>query len=96
MQIVLYAPLAVFHLQVFSRQYLGGDQAPHIGFWQACRTVLIFLGAPFIAGVVTRYSVIGLFGKQRFDKFTIFCPVALIAFIYTIIPFQLARTPRHQ
>lgn len=86
MQIVLYAPLALFYLQVVSRQYLGGGQGLHIGFWQVCRSVLIFLGAPLVAGVVTRYSVIGLFGKQRFDKFMIyFGPVALIALIYTVI-----------
>lgn len=86
MQIVLYSPLALFYLQVVSRQYLGGGQGLHISFWKVCRSVLIFLGAPLLAGIVTRYSVIALFGKQRFDKFmTYFGPVALLALVYTII-----------
>ncbi len=49
MQIVLYAPLALFYLQVVSRQFLGGGQALHIGFWQVCRSVLIFEGIPWRA-----------------------------------------------
>ena len=86
MQIVLYSPLALFYLQVVSRQYLGGGQRLHISFWQVCRSVLIFLGAPLLAGIGTRYSVIALFGRQRFDKFmTYFGPVALLALVYTII-----------
>lgn len=86
MQIVLYAPLALFYLQVVSRQFLGNGQTLHIGFWQVCRSVLIFLGAPLVAGIVTRYSVIALFGKECFDKFMVyFGPVALLALIYTVI-----------
>ncbi len=86
MQIVLYAPLALFYLQVVSRQFLGGGQALHIGFWQVCRSVLIFLGAPLVAGIVTRYTVIACCGRERFYRFmTYFGPVALLALIYTII-----------
>ena len=58
MQIVLYAPLALSALQVVSHHFLGGGQALHIRFWQVCRSVLIFLGAPLVAGIVTRYPVI--------------------------------------
>ena len=39
LQIVLYAPLALFYLKVVSRQDIPG-----IGFWDVARSVLIFLG----------------------------------------------------
>ena len=56
MQIVLYAPLALFYLQVVSRQFLGGGQALHIGFWQVCRSVLIFEGIPDLHAVLCQSS----------------------------------------
>ena len=36
-----------------SRQYLGDSQF-HIGFWRVARSVLIFLGAPLVAAILTR------------------------------------------
>ena len=39
--------------QVVSRQYLGDSQF-HIGFWRVARSVLIFLGAPLAAAILTR------------------------------------------
>ena len=36
-----------------SRQYLG-DSRFHIGFWRVARSVLIFLGAPLVAAILTR------------------------------------------
>ncbi|KAL0021849.1 hypothetical protein WJX77_007306 [Trebouxia sp. C0004] len=68
MQIVLYAPLALFYLQVVSCQFLGGGQALHIGFWQVCRSVLIFLGAPLVVGIVTRHGFIAWRAGYTYDK----------------------------
>ena len=39
--------------QVVSRQYLDDPQF-QIGFWRVARSVLIFLGAPLVAAVLTR------------------------------------------
>ncbi|DBB04335.1 TPA: hypothetical protein ACH3X1_012826 [Trebouxia sp. C0004] len=66
--IVLYAPLALFYLQVVSCQFLGGGQALHIGFWQVCRSVLIFLGAPLVVGIVTRHGFIAWRAGYTYDK----------------------------
>ena len=56
-------------------------------FWTVCRSVLIFLGAPLVAGIVTRYGLIGIFGEKWYnEKFMPwFGPVALLSLIYTII-----------
>ena len=80
LQILLYAPLALLYLDVVS----GGQV--HIGFWEIARSVLIFLGAPLAAAIVTRYSVIALMGRRWLDRTFLpwFGPVALIALLYTI------------
>jgi hypothetical protein len=36
-----------------------------LDFWTVCRSVLIFLGAPLVAGIVTRFSLIKACGKLR-------------------------------
>ncbi|CAL8467475.1 g7013 [Coccomyxa elongata] len=86
LQIILYAPLALFYLEVVS----GGAGAAggiHIGFWQVARSVLLFLGVPLVAGIITRYSLLAFIGEQRFEKnfMPYFGPVALLGLIYTII-----------
>jgi len=54
--------------QVVSRQYLGGDNTLHISFWLVCRSVLIFLGAPLVAAIITRYIGIAIKGREWYDK----------------------------
>jgi ACR3 family arsenite transporter len=84
MQIVLYAPLALFYLKVVSQQ--SGANL-NFGFWQVARSVLIFLGAPLVAGIVTRYGLIALKGRDWLDKKFLpwFGPLALLALVYTVL-----------
>ena len=83
LQIILYAPLALFYLKVVSRS--AGDYT--FGFWQVARSVLIFLGAPLAAGVITRYGVIAIKGRTWLEKKFLprFGPVALVALVYTVL-----------
>jgi len=85
-QMILFAPLALFFLKVVSRQYDDNSDVT-FQFWTVCRSVLIFLGAPLVAGIVTRYGLIGIFGEKWYnEKFMPwFGPVALLSLIYTII-----------
>ena len=62
-QIILYAPLALFYISVVSGQDMAG-----IDFWDVARSVLIFLGAPLVAGIITRYTVIWLAGREWFEN----------------------------
>ncbi|KAH9476521.1 Arsenite resistance protein ArsB [Psilocybe cubensis] len=84
MQIVLFAPYSVLFLNV-----IGGSHQEdvHVAYGDVAISVLIYLGIPLAAGVVTRYSVIFLTNKQFFDKRFIpfFSPIALIGLLYTII-----------
>ncbi|CAA7266064.1 unnamed protein product [Cyclocybe aegerita] len=84
MQIVLFSPYAVLFINVIG----GGDQPDiHVSYGDVAISVLIYLGIPLVAGVITRYGVIFLTSKQFFNKkfLPIFSPLALLGLLYTII-----------
>lgn len=77
-------------LQIVSQQYNGSDPNQvvlHLEFWAVMQSVLIFLGAPLVAGVVTRYGLIYLTSVEWYEKnfASRIGPLALLALIYTII-----------
>jgi arsenite transporter len=59
----------------------------NISMWEAAKTVFIFLGIPFLAGVITRYAVIASRGKAWLEQALIpkIAPITLIALLFTII-----------
>jgi arsenite transporter len=59
----------------------------HISMWEAAKTVFIFLGIPFLAGIITRYAVIAAKGKAWLEQALIpkIAPVTLVALLFTII-----------
>jgi ACR3 family arsenite transporter len=54
---------------------------------EVAKTVGIFLGIPFAAGVISRYSLIALKGKDWFQKKYVpfISPITLIALLFTIV-----------
>lgn len=72
--------------QVVSRQYLGAGGGLVISFWLVARSVLIFLGAPLLAAVLTRAVGVPLIGRRVYDeKFAPrLGPIALFALLYTV------------
>lgn len=64
-----------------------GGKSVHVSILEIAHSVLIYLGIPFVAGIVTRISVIRVKGKDWLNKTFIpkISPLALIALLYTIV-----------
>jgi arsenite transporter len=84
LQIILYAPLAIFFLVVISNQYQGGGF--NLSFLDVFESVLLFLGVPLVAALLTRVAIIQTAGRDWMEaNFNpVISPVALIALLWTI------------
>lgn len=82
LQIVLFAPLAIFYVQVVSR----GDKTS-VSYQAVAQSVGVFLGLPLGAAVVTRLVLRRLLGDARYQlRFIRYvAPFSLIGLLYTIV-----------
>ncbi|KAF5386026.1 hypothetical protein D9615_002631 [Tricholomella constricta] len=84
LQIILYSPYALLFINT-----IGGSNQPdvHVSYGAVAISVLIYLGIPLVAGVVTRYGVWYLTSKTFLEtKFLpLFSPLALLGLLYTIL-----------
>jgi arsenite transporter len=88
-QIIFYT-VYIYIFVTLIPQWLGlswGGQVIDVTMWDVAKSVLIYLGIPFAAGIITRFSLIKAKGKEWYEKKFIpkISPVALIALLYTII-----------
>lgn len=83
LQMVLFAPLAVFFIRV-----IGGETGDlDVSYEVVARSVGIFLGIPLGAAIITRFALHALAGPAWYEKvFLRFAaPWSLIGLLYTII-----------
>ncbi|RSH76541.1 uncharacterized protein EHS24_005530 [Apiotrichum porosum] len=82
LQIALYSPMSLFFVNVISKEH-----TLRLEYGKTAIAVLIYLGIPLVAGVVTRFTMLRLLGRKRFEGvfLTWFGPLALIGLLYTII-----------
>ena len=65
-QVLFYSLYAYFFISVASSWFGGGEEV-HISFWEVARSVLIFLGIPLVAGMITRYVGIRRKGREWYE-----------------------------
>lgn len=88
-QILLYTVYIYFFVTLIPK-WLGlswGGQIVEVSMWEVAKSVLIYLGIPFAAGFITRFSLIRVKTKAWYEEVFIpkISPLALIALLYTII-----------
>ncbi|MDI9646657.1 MAG: ACR3 family arsenite efflux transporter [Archaeoglobales archaeon] len=87
-QILFYAVyIYLFITLALTNLGLAEGVSAEISIIDAAKTVFIYLGIPFIAGVVTRYTSFKLKGKEWFEKFLApkISPITPIALLFTIV-----------
>lgn len=87
LQVLLYSAYSYFYLTVVPDFFWMKSLEIDISMRQIAETVFIYLGIPFLAGIISRYSLIKIKGIEWYEsKFIPFVsPITLIALLFTII-----------
>ncbi|TFK32066.1 arsenical-resistance protein ACR3 [Crucibulum laeve] len=84
LQIILFSPYAVLFINI-----IGGESeaAIHVAYGDVAISVLIYLGIPLVAGIITRYTVWYFTSKKFLETrfLPVFSPLALLGLLYTIL-----------
>ena len=83
LQIVLFAPLAVFYIKIVSHAH----GSVNVDYGTVARSVAVFLGIPLGAAILTRLLLLRLLGPKRYQLYFIrfIAPLSLIGLIFTIV-----------
>ncbi|OLS20010.1 MAG: hypothetical protein HeimC3_42210 [Candidatus Heimdallarchaeota archaeon LC_3] len=87
-QIIFYSFFAYFYITLLSSIISGSMGAVvDLSIFEIAQSVLIYLGIPFLAGILTRYILIRKRGKVWYEKEFIpkISPLALWALLFTIV-----------
>lgn len=87
-QILFYAAYIYLFIIILLPYFVSiNNTTINVSMWDAAQSVLIYLGIPFLAGIITRFTVIKTKGIEWFEK--VFAPkispITLVALLFTII-----------
>ncbi len=86
-QIVMYSPLAYLFLVVIPGWFGVQGTAVNIGMADIAKSVLIFLGIPLAAGIITRFYFLRTRGKEWYETKLMprLGPTAMVGLLFTIV-----------
>jgi ACR3 family arsenite transporter len=87
-QIVLYSFYAYFLITVLSDDVSpGSGVAVNISIASVAVSVIVYLGIPFFAGIITRYALLPRKGEEWYDNrfMPVMSKISLLALLFTIV-----------
>lgn len=86
-QVLLYSVFAYIFITVLPPYFGLKSLEVNITISEIAKSVAIYLGLPFALGIISRYTLIGLKGKEWFNNVFVplISPITLIALLFTIV-----------